>query len=101
MPAPPPSPPSSVASEKLGRLLVAAQLVSEDQLQRAIIAQKKTGGRLGSILVRMGFLDEARLLAFLSQQFGIPSIDLSNFKADQALLKLFPADAIKKYKVLP
>ena len=62
MPAPPPSPPSSVASEKLGRLLVAAQLVSEDQLQRGIIAQKKTGGRLGSILVRMGFLDEGKLL---------------------------------------
>ncbi|MEW6684524.1 MAG: type IV-A pilus assembly ATPase PilB [Nitrospirota bacterium] len=103
MPATPPSSSSrsTVASEKLGRLLVAAQLVSEDQLQRAIIAQKKTGGRLGSILVRMGFLDEARLLAFLSQQFGIPSVDLSNFKADQALLKLFPADAIKKYKVIP
>jgi type IV pilus assembly protein PilB len=103
MPATPPSSSSrsTVASEKLGRLLVAAQLVSEDQLQRAIIAQKKTGGRLGSILVRMGFLDEARLLAFLSQQFGIPSVDLSNFKVDPALFKLFPADAIKKYKVLP
>ncbi len=102
MPATPPAPPrSTVASEKLGRLLVAAQLISEDQLQRAIIAQKKTGGRLGSILVRMGFLDEAKLLAFLSQQFGIPAVDLSTFKVDQALLKLFPADAIKKYKVLP
>ncbi len=102
MPATPPAPSrSTVASEKLGRLLVAAKLVSDDQLQRAIIAQKKTGGRLGSILVRMGFLDEAKLLAFLSQQFGIPAVDLSNFKADQALLKLFPADAIKKYKVIP
>ncbi len=101
-PATPPAPSrSTVASEKLGRLLVAAQLISEDQLQRAIIAQKKTGGRLGSILVRMGFLDEAKLLAFLSQQFGIQAVDLSTFKVDHALLKLFPADAIKKYKVLP
>src|SRR5574341_91497 len=102
MPGSPPAPSRcTVGSEKLGRFLVTAKLVSEDQLQRAIIAQKKTGGRLGSILVRMGFLDEARLLAFLSQQFGIPSIDLSNFKVDQALLKLFPADAIKKYRVIP
>ena len=101
MPAPPPSPPSSVASEKLGRLLVAAQLVSEDQLQRGIIAQKKTGGRLGSILVRMGFLDEGKLLTFLSQQFGLPSVDLSEVKVDPALLKLIPAETIKKYRVLP
>ena len=78
MPATPSSPPrSTVASEKLGRLLVAAQLVSEDQLQRAIIAQKKTGGRLGSILVRMGFLDEAKLIAFLSQQFGMPAVEIA------------------------
>ncbi|MFZ5864118.1 MAG: type IV-A pilus assembly ATPase PilB [Nitrospirota bacterium] len=102
MPATPSSPPpSTVASEKLGRLLVAAQLVSDDQLQRAIIAQKKTGGRLGSILVRMGFLDEAKLLAFLSQQFGMPSVDLSKIKVDPAVMKLIPADAIKKYKVVP
>ncbi|MFZ5876235.1 MAG: type IV-A pilus assembly ATPase PilB [Nitrospirota bacterium] len=102
MPATPSSPPpSTVASEKLGRLLVAAQLVSEEQLQRAIIAQKKTGGRLGSILVRMGFLDEAKLLAFLSQQFGMPAVDLSKTKIDPALMKLIPADAIKKYKVVP
>ncbi|OGW60698.1 MAG: type IV-A pilus assembly ATPase PilB [Nitrospirae bacterium RIFCSPHIGHO2_01_FULL_66_17] len=101
MPAPPPSPPSSVASEKLGRLLVAAQLLSEDQLQRGIIAQKKTGGRLGSILVRMGFLDEGKLLTFLSQQFGLPSVDLSQVKVDPALLKLIPAETIKKYRVLP
>jgi len=101
MPAPPPSPPSSVASEKLGRLLVAAQLVSEDQLQRGIIAQKKTGGRLGSILVRMGFLDEGKLLTFLSQQFGLPSVDLSQVKVDPALLKLIPAETIRKYRVLP
>jgi type IV pilus assembly protein PilB len=82
-------------------LLVAAQLVSEDQLQRGIIAQKKTGGRLGSILVRMGFLDEGKLLTFLSQQFGLPSVDLSQVKVDPALLKLIPAETIKKYRVLP
>jgi type IV pilus assembly protein PilB len=102
MPATPSSPPpSTVASEKLGRLLVAAQLVSEEQLQRAIIAQKKTGGRLGSLLVRMGFLDEAKLLAFLSQQFGMPAVDLSKTKVDPGLMKLIPADAIKKYRVVP
>ena len=95
------TPPSAVANEKLGRLLVAAQLVSEEQLQRGIIAQKKSGGRLGSILVRMGFLDEGKLLTFLSQQFGIPAVDLSQITVDPGLLKLIPGETIKKYRVLP
>ena len=95
------TPPSAVANEKLGRLLVAAQLVSEEQLQRGIIAQKKSGGRLGSILVRMGFLEEGKLLTFLSQQFGIPAVDLSQITVDPGLLKLIPSETIKKYRVLP
>jgi len=95
------TPPSAVANEKLGRLLVAAQLVSEEQLQRGIIAQKKSGGRLGSILVRMGFLEEGKLLTFLSQQFGIPAVDLSQITVDPGLLKLIPGETIKKYRVLP
>ena len=95
------TPPSAVANEKLGRLLVAAQLVSEEQLQRGIIAQKKSGGRLGSILVRMGFLEEGKLLTFLSQQFGIPAVDLSQITVDPGLLKLIPHETIKKYRVLP
>jgi len=95
------TPPSAVANEKLGRLLVAAQLVSEEQLQRGIIAQKKSGGRLGSILVRMGFLEEGKLLTFLSQQFGIPAVDLSQITVDPGLLKLIPRETIKKYRVLP
>jgi len=49
----------------------------------------------------MGFLDEGKLLTFLSQQFGLPSVDLSQVKVDPALLKLIPAETIKKYRVLP
>jgi type IV pilus assembly protein PilB len=75
--------------------------VSEEQLQRGIIAQKKSGGRLGSILVRMGFLEEGKLLTFLSQQFGIPAVDLSQITVDPGLLKLIPHETIKKYRVLP
>ncbi|MBI3608673.1 MAG: type IV-A pilus assembly ATPase PilB [Nitrospirae bacterium] len=90
-----------MANEKLGRLLVAAHLVSEEQLQRGLIAQKKSGGRLGSILVRIGFLEEGKLLTFLSQQFGIPAVDLAQITVDPALVKLIPADTIKKYRVLP
>ena len=87
--------------EKLGKLIVNAQLITEDQLQKALLTQKKEGGRLGSVLIRLGFIDEAKLLKFLSQQYGVPSIDLSKMEIDPSVVKLVPAEVVKKYLVVP
>src|SRR3569832_1462189 len=87
--------------EKLGKLLVNAQLITEDQLQKALLTQKKEGGRIGSVLVRLGFIEEAKLLKFLSQQYGTPAIDLSKLEVDQAVVKLVPSEVVKKYLVVP
>ncbi len=90
-----------MVSEKLGKLIVNAQLINEEQLQKALLVQKKEGGRLGSILVRLGFIDEAKLLKFLSQQYGVPAADLSKIEIDPAVVKLVPAEVVKKYLVVP
>lgn len=87
--------------EKLGKLIVNAQLITEEQLQKALLAQKKEGGRLGSVLVRLGFIDEPKLLKFLSQQYGVPAIDLAKLEIDPAVVKLVPAEVVKKYLVVP
>ncbi|HEY5599556.1 MAG TPA: GspE/PulE family protein, partial [Candidatus Manganitrophaceae bacterium] len=83
------------------KLIVNAQLITDEQLQKALNAQKKEGGRLGSILVRLGFIEEAKLLKFLSQQYGVPSIDLAKLDIDPAVVKLIPVEVVKKYRVLP
>ncbi len=87
--------------EKLGKLIVKAQLITEDQLQKALLTQKKEGGRLGSVLIRLGFIEATKLLKFLSQQYGVPSVDLEKIEVDPAVLKLVPAEVVKKYLVLP
>jgi len=87
--------------EKLGRLLVSTKLIAEDQLQKALVAQKKEGGRLGSILVRLGFIGEENLLGVLSKQYGVPPIDLTPLEVDPALLKVIPVDALKKHLAFP
>ncbi len=87
--------------ERLGKLLTAAKLITEDQLQKALLAQKKEGGRLGSILVKMSFIEEDRLLKFLSQQYGIPAIDLAKLQIDPAVTKLVPSEVVHKYHVMP
>lgn len=90
-----------MVSEKLGKLIVNAQLINDEQLQKALLVQKKEGGRLGSILVRLGFIDEAKLLKFLSQQYGVPAADLTKIEIDPAVVKLVPAEVVKKYLVVP
>lgn len=92
---------SPLIPEKLGKLIVNAQLITEEQLQKALLAQKKEGGRLGSVLVRLGFIDEPKLLKFLSQQYGVPAIDLAKLEIDPAVVKLVPAEVVKKYLVVP
>jgi len=82
-------------------VLTAAKLITEDQLQKALLAQKKEGGRLGSILIKLGFIEEAKLLKFLSQQYGIPVIDLTKIQIDPAVTKLVPAEVVQKYHVIP
>ena len=90
-----------LVSEKLGKLIVNAQLINDEQLQKALLVQKKEGGRLGSILVRLGFIDEAKLLKFLSQQYGVPAADLTKLEIDPTVVKLVPAEVVKKYLVVP
>ncbi|MDA8103841.1 MAG: type IV-A pilus assembly ATPase PilB [Nitrospiraceae bacterium] len=86
---------------KLGQLLIASSIISEDQLKQALGIQKKEGGRLGTNLVKLGFITEDKLVAFLSKQYGVPAINLSDYKIDPSVLKLIPADMAKKYLIMP
>jgi len=90
-----------MSAERLGRLLNTAGLITEEQLQKALLEQKKGGGRLGSTLVKLGFIAEEKLLQFLSRQYGIPSVDLNNLAIDEGIIKLVPTDVVQKYHVVP
>jgi type IV pilus assembly protein PilB len=88
-------------SVRLGELLSKAGLVSQDQLKEALKIQKETSCKLGEALIRLGFVAEEDITECLSQQFGVPSINLAHFEIDPAVIKLVPADVSRKYNVLP
>ena len=85
----------------MGQLLREAQLVSEDQIQEAMQVQRSNGNRLGSILVQMGVISEATLLEFLSQQYGVPPIDLSSCKIEPEVLNLVPLELAQQFRIVP
>jgi len=86
---------------KLGDLLLKAKLITQEQLDAALKSQREEGGKLGEALVRIGALHENDITETLSQQFGVPSIDLANFEIDPGVIKIVPGDVARKYGVLP
>jgi type IV pilus assembly protein PilB len=90
-----------MAANRLGELLVRNKLIDEKQLTKALQEQNASGGRLGASLVKLGFLKEEDLAAFLSRQYGVPSINLSEFEIDESVIKLIPAEVVQKYQLIP
>ena len=90
-----------MANNRLGELLVRNNLISESQLAKALEDQKVQGGRLGTSLIKLGFVKEEELSAFLSRQYGVPSINLHEFEIDPAVIRLVPAEVAQKYQVIP
>ncbi|MBI5196413.1 MAG: type IV-A pilus assembly ATPase PilB [Nitrospirae bacterium] len=86
---------------KIGQLLKSNNLITEGQLASALEMQKKEGGRLGSILVKLGYVNEDKLVSFLSKQFGVPAISLSDYTVNASVTKFIPADIAEKYQVFP
>lgn len=85
----------------LGELLLEANLIKEDQLWEALEHQKSIGGRIGSILVELGYISETKLKEFLGRQLGIPILDLLTTEIEKNTVKLVPAETAHKLKVIP
>ena len=86
---------------KIGELLVDLKLVEQQNLDAALEEQKRTGERLGAVLLRMNIIQEEDLENILSRQLHVPSINLDNYTPSQDLFKILPEKIIRKYTVLP
>jgi type IV pilus assembly protein PilB len=86
---------------RIGELLLKEKRITAEQLQQALNHQKGTGGKLGYNLVQLGFVKDEEITALLSKQYGVPSINLTQFDIDAAVIKLIPADTANKYQIVP
>jgi type IV pilus assembly protein PilB len=86
---------------KLGALLVASDLVKQDQLDAALARQKESGIRLGDVLVRDGLVSESDLAEALARQMRIGVVDLVQASPSRAVIALLPRDFIIRHRVMP
>ena len=85
---------------RLGDLLIEKNLISEASLMSALAEQKKTGGKLGRILIDNGFVDEEAMARALSTQLHIPYVDLSTFELKPALVQRLPETDARRYRAI-
>src|SRR5216110_1369183 len=86
---------------RIGELLLKEKRITPDQLQQALNHQKANGGKLGFNLVKMGIVKDDEITALLSKQYGVPSINLTQFEIDPAVIKLIPPETAHKYQIVP
>lgn len=86
---------------RLGQVLLAEGLIDEQQLARALEAQRSSSSPLGAILVNQGAIPEDSLIRVLSAHLDVPIADLSHAVVDSDVARLVPADFARRNHVLP
>jgi len=85
---------------RIGDLLVENKIISQEQLKQVLEEQKRSGHKLGRVLVENGFVDENVLLNLLAKQLDVAYIDLLKFSFDPEVVKRIPETIARRYRVI-
>src|SRR5688572_13168782 len=91
----------STANNRLGELLVREKLISLQQLRKAQDDQQRSGGNLSHTLAKLGYISDAEITDFLSNQYRLPAINLDEHEIDAEVIKLVPRDVCDKHRIIP
>ncbi len=86
---------------ELGKMLVKAGKITEDQLHKALEVQENSAGKLGEILVKIGAVtDENVISEFIGKQLNIGAMRLTDIELNPEIVKLIPHDIASKFNVI-
>ncbi len=85
---------------RLGENLASRGLITEQQLSDAVYEQKRSGGRIGQVLVHQGALEERELQAVLAGPLGLPTVDLSAYDPAEAPRDVLPEPVARRLGVV-
>src|SRR6516164_4962370 len=87
--------------ERLGEILLRENLITPEQLRKGLEYQIAQGGRLGTALVKLGFMTDDDLAMFLAQQYGLPAVNLAELDVDPNVVRVIPMETALRHQVLP
>ena len=86
---------------RLGELLLDTGLIAPHQLSVALGQQAKWGGKLGSELIRLGFIGETELAYILEKQLGIKWVSLKDQEISTEVIQSVSHETARKYHIMP
>lgn len=90
-----------MAYMRLGDLLIASGVITQEQLDKALAVQKETHQRLGDVLMQNGFITERNLIDALQIQLGVEFVDLTAVSIPVELARYVPRNIARKFCVVP
>ena len=87
--------------KKLGEVLIAQEIITQEELQQALEKQKNTGEKLGTCLVKLGAITEMTLVEVLSSMLEIPQVKLDNFQIEGSAASLIPEEMAREHNIVP
>ena len=78
--------------KKIGECLIQAGLITEEELQVALAEHKRTGERIGAVLVRLNFATEKQITKALAYQLGFAYANLAEEPPDAQAIVLIPRE---------
>jgi type IV pilus assembly protein PilB len=86
--------------ERLADFLV-KNVITKEQLDKALSVQKSKGGSLSKIIIEQGFATEKQIMAGLGEYMGLPPIDLGKIKIPSEIIELIPKTVALFYQAVP
>lgn len=93
--------PRGDAPDRIGEILLKADLVSREALREALELQTRLGTRLGYILVDRGFVDEDAFAAALADQLGLAYLGLEGYVFDPKVVALLDPETCRHHRMIP
>jgi MSHA biogenesis protein MshE len=95
-----PGPASRTQRLRLGEILVAQKAISQEQLRLALEEQRRSGRRLGRVLVDLGFLSEEKMAQSLARQLNLRYVDLRQHSFNRTLVQKLPESAARRFRAV-
>lgn len=88
-------------NKRIGDLLVETGLITQDQLEEALVTQRDTKKKMGDTLIHMGYITEQQLIEVLEFQLGVPHVSLYKYNIDRTIVNIIPEKLAFQYQVIP
>jgi hypothetical protein len=91
----------SKVSKKIGQILLEAEVITESELNKALLRQKENGDYLGKNLIELGYIDEDEIVQYIAEQYKIPCVSLDRYEISRDLSNILHEDISRSYGMIP